>query len=72
MQCPHCREEIADELLAHHLAAKGGASKSEAKRLASARNGRLGGRPKRSVTPKQSGGLTDLELIESYREKCLS
>jgi hypothetical protein len=56
MQCPHCREEIADELLARHLAAKGGASKSEAKRLASARNGKLGGRPKiaKEVTGKNA------------------
>ena len=44
MLCPHCNIDIPDRDIAHHLSRKGGSSRSEAKRLASAKNGKLGGR----------------------------
>lgn len=38
MKCPHCNKTIADELIAAHLAKKGGKAKSEAKTKAAREN----------------------------------
>jgi len=47
MHCPKCGFTIDDREISHHLAAKGGLARSQAKREASRRNGRLGGRPRK-------------------------
>jgi len=54
MICPHCLKEIPDDLLAKHLAAKGGRSTSEAKKQAARINGRKGGhKPKPATQPTE-------------------
>ena len=57
MRCPHCGRDIDDQEVARHLAAKGGAARTELKREASRRNGRLGGRP-RKLTVRSGGRMT--------------
>ena len=54
MTCPHCGTEIPKELVEKEAASTigrlGGSAKTEAKKKASAENGKLGGRPRK---PKQ-------------------
>lgn len=53
MICPHCKNQISDTEVAHYFASKGGRSTSEAKRAASRRNAKLGGRPKKKKEKKR-------------------
>jgi hypothetical protein len=56
MICPHCNQPIDDQLLAKHLASKGGSSKSARKAESSRRNGRLGGKHKAPARNKTADG----------------
>jgi hypothetical protein len=49
MKCPKCGTRIKDDEIARHFAAKGGASKSEAKQAAARLNGKKGGRPRKAA-----------------------
>lgn len=54
MKCPHCQQVIDNALIAAEMGRVGGAiggkSTSEAKRKASAENGKRGGRPKKNTS----------------------
>jgi hypothetical protein len=54
MKCPHCNKEIDENHIAHHAGSVLGSIKTETKAAASRRNGKLGGRPKKKPTGKET------------------